>query len=72
MLQGIVAAIRENNPGRPIPATSVKGFPTIADVNAWMLENPEGTLGALHFLEVDGRFDYIVQVNQTVRQGPQG
>jgi hypothetical protein len=46
----IAANMRAYNPGRPISEGSVLGFASIADTNAWMLENPEKTLGAVHFL----------------------
>ncbi|KAK8703148.1 hypothetical protein V6N13_021477 [Hibiscus sabdariffa] len=71
----IVRAIRENNPGRPIPETKVKSFRTTGDVDDWLFNNPMLVLGALHFRELNGSvISYGLQTNSsaTVRRGQDG
>ncbi|OMO54833.1 ABC transporter-like protein [Corchorus capsularis] len=50
-INGIVKAIRENNPGRPIPENKVKYFRTINEVDQWVFNNVARVPGALHFVE---------------------
>ena len=63
--QEIVSNIRANNPGRPIPASSVLGLASQGDVNAYLLANPEQTPGAVHFLVDTGtatNINFLLQV----------
>ncbi|KAJ3683352.1 hypothetical protein LUZ60_013579 [Juncus effusus] len=63
---GIVQAIMKNNPGRPIPASKVKSFDTSDDVDAWLLENPMRSPGALHFsVKNTTVISYGIQTNST-------
>ncbi|GMJ15142.1 A. THALIANA ABC2 HOMOLOG 1, ABC2 homolog 1, ATP-binding cassette A2 [Hibiscus trionum] len=63
----IVRAIRENNPGRPIPETKVKSFRTTVDVDEWLYNNPMLVRGAFHFRELNGSvISYGLQTNSTV------
>lgn len=72
-MQAIVTAVRNNNPGRPIPSDSVLSFANINDANAWLLDNPERVLGGYHFQLTpapDGTEDlsgYVMQVNATTK-----
>ncbi|XP_039005388.1 ABC transporter A family member 2-like isoform X2 [Hibiscus syriacus] len=62
----IVRAIRENNPGRPIPDSKVKSFRTTGDVDEWLFNNPMHVPGALHFRELNGSvISYGLQTNST-------
>ncbi|GMJ04964.1 A. THALIANA ABC2 HOMOLOG 1, ABC2 homolog 1, ATP-binding cassette A2 [Hibiscus trionum] len=71
-VDGIVRAIRENNPGRPIPETKVKSFRTTGDVDEWLFNNPMFVPGALHFRELNASvISYGLQTNSTpiIRRG---
>lgn len=46
----IAEAMRMNNPGRSISEDAVLSFASIADANAWLLENPAKASGGVHFL----------------------
>ncbi|XVF11965.1 hypothetical protein REPUB_Repub08aG0074000 [Reevesia pubescens] len=62
----IVRAIRENNPGRPIPDTKVKSFRTTGEVDEWLSNNRMHVPGALHFAEVNASvISYGLQTNST-------
>ncbi|KAF5734706.1 ABC transporter A family member 2-like [Tripterygium wilfordii] len=65
-VQGIVTAIMDNNPGRPIPSNKVKSFETPAEVDAWLFGNPMHCPGALHFTERNATvISYGLQTNST-------
>ncbi|XVF51956.1 hypothetical protein PTKIN_Ptkin04bG0225700 [Pterospermum kingtungense] len=65
-LHKIVKAIRENNPGRPIPENKVKSFGTPGEVDEFLLKNLLHILGALHFSEVNASvISYGLQTNST-------
>ncbi|XP_062116462.1 ABC transporter A family member 2-like [Humulus lupulus] len=65
-IQRIVAAIMENNPGRPIPSTKVKSFESTTEVDEWLFSNPMLTPGALHFAELNATaISYGIQTNST-------
>ncbi|KAM1099857.1 hypothetical protein ACFX15_006173 [Malus domestica] len=65
-IQRIVGAIRDNNPGRPIPSGKVKSFRTTAEVDAWLYSNPMHCPGALHFVERNATvISYGIQTNST-------
>ncbi|KFM23420.1 ABC transporter A family member 2 [Auxenochlorella protothecoides] len=67
-VEAIVTGIRENNPGRPIPASAVLGFPSMDDVNSWLQNNKEQTLGAYHFSpNGSSGMDFLLQINSTVK-----
>ena len=67
-LQAIVTGIRNNNPGRPIPASSVRGFPTRDAANAYEVANPETVTGGLFFSRLSGgNIGFVLQSNSTVR-----
>jgi hypothetical protein len=70
--------MRTSNPGRPIPASSVLGFASIAAANAFLLANPERAPAGVHFLVGDNApgavagaaaagINYVLQVNATVK-----
>ncbi|OMO95372.1 ABC transporter-like protein [Corchorus capsularis] len=65
-INNIVRAIRENNPGRPIPETKVKSFRTTGDVDDWLSKNQMHVPGALHFAQVNASvIRYGLQTNST-------
>lgn len=67
-VQALVQAIRENNPGRPIAADAVLGFPDLDATNAWLSNHSEQSLGAYHFsLNGTTGINYLLQVNSTMR-----
>ncbi|KAB2055398.1 hypothetical protein E1A91_A11G036400v1 [Gossypium mustelinum] len=62
----IVRAIRENNPGRPIPESKVKSFRTTVEVDDWLFNNRMHVPGALHFQQVNASvISYGLQTNST-------
>ncbi|XVF50157.1 hypothetical protein PTKIN_Ptkin04bG0073300 [Pterospermum kingtungense] len=62
----IVTAIRQNNPGRPIPDSKVKSFRTPAEVDEFLSNNRMHVPGALHFEEVNASvISYGLQTNST-------
>ncbi|EOY21765.1 ABC transporter A family member 2 isoform 2, partial [Theobroma cacao] len=62
----IVRAIRENNPGRPIPESKVKWFRTRGEVDDWLFNNRMHVPGALHFTQVNASvISYGLQTNST-------
>ncbi|MCO5597008.1 hypothetical protein L7F22_051080 [Adiantum nelumboides] len=64
----IVENIRNNNPGRLIPASKVLSFEALEDVNRWLLANPMHTTGALHFLNRSSSvIAYGIQTNSTTK-----
>jgi hypothetical protein len=66
----LVQRMMQLNPGRSIDATRVLNFSNPDAANAWMREsaNTERVLGGVHFSERGpGRFDYLLQVNMSVR-----
>ncbi|XP_004301161.1 PREDICTED: ABC transporter A family member 2-like [Fragaria vesca subsp. vesca] len=66
LINDIVDAIRDNNPGRRIPAEKVKAFRTPAEVDEWLLDNPKTCPGALHFtVRSPDVISYGVQTNST-------
>lgn len=66
-MQDVVTAIRTNN-GRVISEERVKGFASMDDANAWLLENPERTAGGLHFNDTSSTtIDFVLQMNSTVK-----
>lgn len=68
VVNGIVDAIRTNNPGRPIPTSRVGGFPTRTALNAFELAHPQTVLGGLIFqFDTSGNLGFIVQTNSTVK-----
>ncbi|KMT02071.1 hypothetical protein BVRB_9g208000 [Beta vulgaris subsp. vulgaris] len=65
----IVSRIMANNPGRPISSSKVRSFTTEAEVDAWFLNQPMYSPGALHFIERNGTtISYGVQTNSTAVQ----
>ncbi|XVF51954.1 hypothetical protein PTKIN_Ptkin04bG0225500 [Pterospermum kingtungense] len=65
-LDRIVRAIRENNPGRPIPENKVKSFRTSGEVDEFLSKNHLHVPGALHFSEVnESVISYGLQTNST-------
>lgn len=72
-LQAIVTAIRNNNPGRAIPASAVRGFPSRDAANAYEAANPETVTGGLFFSRLaGGNIGFVLQSNSTVGSPPQG
>lgn len=66
-LQAIVAGIRDNNPGRPIPASQVRGFASRDAANAYEKANPETVTGGLFFSrQSGGNIGFVLQSNSTV------
>uniref|UniRef100_A0A5B6YUA3 Putative ABC transporter A family member 2-like n=1 Tax=Davidia involucrata TaxID=16924 RepID=A0A5B6YUA3_DAVIN len=65
----IVSKIMENNPGRPIPSTSVKSFRTINELEEWLFNDPMRCPGALHFIERNATvISYGIQTNSTAQK----
>ncbi|CAM8920749.1 unnamed protein product [Rhodiola kirilowii] len=65
-IQGIVDAIRINNPGRSIPPEKVKHFEAPDTTDMWLFENQLRTTGALHFEEYNATvISYGIQTNST-------
>ncbi|KAL6583951.1 ATP-binding cassette sub- A member 2 [Orobanche minor] len=63
---GIVRRIRENNPGRPIPAEKVKAFRTLNETDDWLASNSMYCPGALHFIDRNATvIGYGLQTNST-------
>uniref|UniRef100_A0A7N0VH21 ABC transporter domain-containing protein n=1 Tax=Kalanchoe fedtschenkoi TaxID=63787 RepID=A0A7N0VH21_KALFE len=66
-IRGIVDAIRDNNPGRPIPFEKVKYFKTTGAADRWLFGNQLRTTGALHFEEENSTvISYGIQTNSTL------
>ncbi|KAL3640608.1 ATP-binding cassette sub- A member 2 [Castilleja foliolosa] len=62
----IVRRIRENNPGRPIPAQKVRAFTTPNETDDWLASNPMYCPGALHFVDRNATvISYGLQTNST-------
>ncbi|GFP99357.1 ABC transporter a family member 2 [Phtheirospermum japonicum] len=62
----IVRRIRENNPGRPIPAEKVRAFTTPDETDDWLASNPMYCPGALHFIDRSATvISYGLQTNST-------
>jgi ABC-type multidrug transport system ATPase subunit len=67
-IEAIVTAIRNNNPGRPIPASAVRGFPSRDVANAYEAANPETVTGGLFFSRLTGgNIGFVLQSNSTAR-----
>ncbi|PIN20633.1 Lipid exporter ABCA1 [Handroanthus impetiginosus] len=65
-IREIVRRIRENNPGRPIPAEKVKEFRTPNETDDWLAINPMHCPGALHFVDRNATvISYGLQTNST-------
>ncbi|KAI3454641.1 hypothetical protein Pfo_011304 [Paulownia fortunei] len=65
-IREIVRRIRENNPGRPIPAEKVKAFSTPNETDDWLASNPMHCPGALHFIDRNATvISYGLQTNST-------
>lgn len=63
-----MTAIRTNNPGRPVPASAVRGFATRDAANAYEAANPETVTGGLFFSRLaGGNIGFVLQSNSTVR-----
>eukprot|EP00271_Cylindrocystis_brebissonii_P002761 TRINITY_DN13562_c0_g1_i1.p1 TRINITY_DN13562_c0_g1~~TRINITY_DN13562_c0_g1_i1.p1 ORF type:complete len:960 (+),score=162.56 TRINITY_DN13562_c0_g1_i1:682-3561(+) len=67
IITSLVANLTANNPGRPIPSSKVLGFATPDDVDAWLLQNPYRSTGALHFRITDAGLGYGLQTNSTAK-----
>ncbi|XP_056686465.1 ABC transporter A family member 2 [Spinacia oleracea] len=66
-VQRIVDAIMANNPGRPIPPAKVKSFGTQKETDAWFLDNPARSPGALHIVDRNTTvISYGIQPNSSV------
>lgn len=67
-MQSIISRVMsENSP--PIPSHKVLGFPDRMSAEEYLLQHPDGVLGAVHFVtdSSSGGISYIVQSNSTVR-----
>ena len=63
-----MTAIRENNPGRPIPADSVLGFADMDATNAFLSGTDTQVPGGYHFTVVNATaIDFLVQANFSQR-----
>lgn len=68
MLQAIVQAVMANNVP-PIPPDKVIGFNSRKEADQYMMDHPDGALGAVQFVRQSSDvFSYIVTSNSTVRQ----
>ncbi|GJP41806.1 hypothetical protein CLOM_g1449 [Closterium sp. NIES-68] len=68
IITSLVQNISANNPGRPIPPSSIIGFANPSDVDTWLLANPMRTPGALHFAFTEkGDLGFAVQTNSTAK-----
>lgn len=64
-------AVRASN-SPAIPPDKVLGFRTRREADEYMMDHPDGCLGAVHFVRqqgASGAFSYIVTSNSTVRGG---
>jgi len=71
VVEGLVAGMRENNPGRPIPEGRVRGFGDRSAVDAFLSEQWGTVPAAIHFDTQLPPFDgsvvgYTLQTNSTV------
>lgn len=64
----IVERIRENNDPK-IPKDKVVKFPGRLELDKWLLEEPETTMGAVHFFvsEEGKKIDFTLQTNSTIK-----
>ena len=69
-MQAIVAAIRSNNPGRPIPTHQLSGGSLHAPLRTHTRRaNPETVTGGLFFSRLSaGNIGFVLQSNSTVGQ----
>uniref|UniRef100_A0A803M190 ABC transporter domain-containing protein n=1 Tax=Chenopodium quinoa TaxID=63459 RepID=A0A803M190_CHEQI len=66
-IQRIIDAIMANNPGRPIPPSKVKSFKNQNETDAWFLNNPAVSPGALHLVDRNTTvISYGIQPNSSV------